>query len=61
MSSLQYVETKNLTFLLKLPIYINEPRHVISNNVVFWQVLTQTSLCSLLLNLETPNDGQSVA
>ena len=39
----------------------NEPRHVISNNVVFWQLLTQTSLCSLLLSLEAPNDVQSVA
>ena len=27
-----------------------EPPHVISNNVVFWQVKTQTSLCSLLLS-----------
>ena len=34
----------------------NEPRHVISNNVAFWQVYTQTSLYSLLLSLETPND-----
>ena len=39
----------------------NEPRHVISINVVFWQLLTQTSLCSLLLSLEAPNDVQSVA
>ena len=38
-----------------------EPWHVISNNVVYWQVLTQTSLCSLLLSLETPNDVESVA
>ena len=38
-----------------------EPWHVISNNVAFWQVETQTSLCNLLLNLETPNDVQSVA
>ena len=30
--------------------------HVISNNVVFSQVGTQSSLCSLLLSLETPND-----
>ena len=42
-------------------INIIEPRHVTSNNVAFWQVLTQTSLCSLLLSLETPNDVQSVA
>ena len=33
----------------------NEPWHVISNNVEFWQVKTQTSLCSFLLSLETPN------
>ena len=38
-----------------------ELRHVISNNVVFWQVKTQTSLYSLLLSLETPNAVQSVA
>ena len=38
-----------------------EPWHVISNNVAFWQVETQTSLCSLLLNLETLNDIRSVA
>ena len=39
------------------------PRHVISNNVAFLQdlVKTQTSLCSLLLGLESPNDVQSVA
>ena len=36
---------------------LNEPWHVISNNVV----KNQTSLCSLLLSLETPNDIQSVA
>ena len=40
---------------------IYELRHVISNNVAFWQVWIQTSLCSLLLSLETPNDVQSVA
>ena len=40
---------------------INEPRHVISNNVAFWQVQTRTSLCSLLLSLETPNGVQLVA
>ena len=32
-----------------------EPRHEVSNNVAFWQVKTQTSLCSLFLNLEIPN------
>ena len=37
-----------------------EPWHVISSNVVFWQVQTQTCLCSLLLSLETPNYCQSV-
>ena len=38
-----------------------EPRHEISDNLTFWQVQTQTSLCSLLLSLETPNSVQSVA
>ena len=42
-------------------IMLNEQGHVISNNVAFWQVQTQTSLCSLLLSLETPIDVQSVA
>ena len=41
--------------------YTFEPWHVISNNVAFRQVWTQTSLCSLLLSLETPDDVQSVA
>ena len=36
-----------------------DARLVISNNVTFWQVQTQTSLCSLSLSLETPNDAQS--
>ena len=31
------------------------------NNVVIWQMWTQTSLCSLLLSLETPNDVRAVA
>ena len=30
--------------------------HVISNNVAFWQVYTQMSLCSLLLSWREPND-----
>ena len=34
---------------------------VISNNVALLHVSTQTSLCSLLLSLEAPNDVQSVA
>ena len=38
-----------------------EPWHVISNDVVFWQVYTKTSKCSFLLSLETPNYIQSVA
>ena len=38
-----------------------EPRHVISNNVAFWQEETRKSLCSLLLSLETPNFVQLVA
>ena len=41
--------------------WTNEMWHAISKNVTFWQVLTQTSLCSLLISLETPNDVQSVA
>ena len=40
---------------------IIEPRHEISNNLTFWQVYTQRSLCSLLLGLETPSGVQSVA
>ena len=39
----------------------SEPWHVISNNVVFWQVYTQMSLYSLLLILENPNDVRPVA
>ena len=39
----------------------NEPWHVIYNKVAFLQVYTQTSLCSLLLSLETPNFVRSVA
>ena len=39
----------------------NEPWHVIYNNVVIWHLYTQTSLCSLVLSLETPNAFQSVA
>ena len=38
-----------------------EPWLLISNNLNFWQVRTRTSLCSLLLSLETPNCVQSVA
>ena len=41
--------------------YNNESQRVISNNVAFRQVLTQKSLCSLLLSLETQNDVRSVA
>ena len=37
-----------------------EPQHVISHNVTFWHVYTQTSLCIPLLSLETPNNVQSV-
>ena len=32
-----------------------------SRDMAFWQVYTQTSLCSLLVSLETPNDVRSVA
>ena len=42
-------------------LYLYEPWDVIFNNVAFWQVLTHTSLCSLLWSLETPNGVQSVA
>ena len=38
-----------------MEVNINEPWHVISNNVAFLQLKTQTSLCSLLLSLETPS------
>ena len=34
---------------------------MISNNVAFWHVSIQTSLCNLLWSLETPNGVQSVA
>ena len=40
---------------------IIEPQHVISYNVAFRQVNTQTSLCSLLLSLETKKDVLLVA
>ena len=33
---------------------------MISNNVAFLQVQTKMSLCSLLLNVLTPNDVQIV-
>ena len=38
-----------------------EPRHVIPNNATFLQVKSRTSLCSLLLRLETTNDVRAVA
>ena len=48
--------------MLKLVKYKTlEPRHVITHIVAFLQVWTQTTLCSLLLSLETPNEVQSVA
>ena len=47
--------------LWELYFITNELWHVISNNVAFWQVLTQMSLCSLRLSLETPNGVRSVA
>ena len=34
---------------------------MISNNVAFWQVQTQASLCSLLLSQDAPNAAQLVA
>ena len=37
-----------------------EPWHVLSNKVVFWQALIQTSLWSLLLSFETSNEVRSV-
>ena len=42
-------------------LVMSEPRQVISNHVAIWQVKIQTSLCSLLLSQETPNEVQSVA
>ena len=50
-----------LTWISTKDIILIELWYVISNNVVLWHVWTQTSLCSLLLSLETPNDVQSVA
>ena len=38
-----------------------EPRRFKSNNVTFWHESTQTSLCSLILSFETPNDVRSVS
>ena len=48
-----------LSFFLRHKIF--KLWHVTSNNVVFWQVVTRTSLCSFLLSLETPNGVLSVA
>ena len=48
-----------ITGLMKYTLM--EPVHEISNNVAFWHVQTRTSLCSLLLSLETPNGVQAVA
>ena len=45
----------------QISLFTFEPRHMISNNVVFLQEYTQTSLCSFLLSSETPDDDQSVA
>ena len=41
--------------------FLYEPVHEISNNVALWHVKTRTSICRLLLSLETPNGVQSVA
>ena len=38
-----------------------EPRHEIYNDVAFWHVKTQTSLCSLILSLETQNGVRLLA
>ena len=46
---------------MRITTSIIELRSVISNNVAFLQVQTQTSLCSLILSLETSNDVQPVA
>ena len=40
---------------------ISEPRHEISNNFDILTSVARTSLCSILLSLETPNSVQSVA
>ena len=52
-----------LILCLKMSMFISVFRvvHVISNNVAFWHMKTQTSLCSLLWGLETPNCVQSAA
>ena len=52
-------ENRSGAFLFLSGIY--EPRHLISNNVAFCQVQNQTTMCSLILSFETPNDVQSVA
>ena len=52
---------RTLKTVLSFNISTNESRHVIFNNVAFWDVKTQTSMCSLLLGLNTPNDVRSVA
>ena len=54
-----YNRSQNLRFLSSMSIF--EQLHVISNSVAFLQVLTQTSLRSLLLRLETPNCVRLVA
>ena len=49
------------TFVQWKPRHTFEPQHEISNNLTFWHVQTRTSLCSLLLSLETSKGVQSVA
>ena len=45
----------------KTTFHVNCLPNMSSNNVAFWQVQTQTSLCSLPLGLETPNNVWQVA
>ena len=57
-------ETSEIAKLIMHSIFhicVFKPRHEVCNNVAFLYEYTQTSSCSLLLSLETPNVGRSVA
>ena len=49
---IEYIEGSTSAFFLDRHPWL---LHEISNNVVFWQVQTLTSLRSIFLSLETPN------
>ena len=61
-SNLLVSDTSIVRFVLILP-FLTSVSHIRAMTCDFQQCgfLTQTSLCSLLLSLETPNDVQSVA